>query len=122
MNARVGIGTKAPMRDLLIADRAEILVINEQIEDTHVLLALLSPHHNVHLLVDARAALRFVAAGNPVDLILLNVVMPSQEGPELCRELRKTPELQDIPIISLTTSECIHEIGVGLTTRSWRHA
>lgn len=37
-----------------------------------------------------------------VDLILLDVMMPGMDGFEVCRKIRETPKLYDIPIIFLT--------------------
>ncbi|MBA7652244.1 Alkaline phosphatase synthesis transcriptional regulatory protein PhoP [subsurface metagenome] len=36
------------------------------------------------------------------DLILLDIVMPKMDGFEVCRKLKKDPEIQEIPIIMLT--------------------
>ncbi len=40
---------------------------------------------------------------NP-DLILLDIIMPNMDGFEVCRRLRREPELAEIPIIMLTAS------------------
>ena len=36
------------------------------------------------------------------DIILLDVIMPGMDGFEVCRELKATPEYQDIPVIFMT--------------------
>ena len=36
------------------------------------------------------------------DLILLDIVMPKMDGFEVCRKLKKDPEIKDIPILMLT--------------------
>lgn len=41
----------------------------------------------------------------PVDLVILDYAMPDVNGGELALELRKTPELADIPILMLTSVE-----------------
>jgi len=37
------------------------------------------------------------------DLILLDIVMPRQDGFSVCRKLKKTPETQDIPVVFVTS-------------------
>jgi CheY-like chemotaxis protein len=37
------------------------------------------------------------------DLILLDVIMPRKNGFEVCRALRQVPELNEVPIILVTT-------------------
>jgi DNA-binding response OmpR family regulator len=39
---------------------------------------------------------------HPVDLLLLDVILPRTSGFAVCREVRKDPQTRDIPIIMLT--------------------
>ena len=43
-----------------------------------------------------------MAAEEPPDLILLDLMMPSKSGFDACRELRQIPALRDVPILALT--------------------
>ena len=43
-----------------------------------------------------------VAKQDPPDLIILDVMMPQINGYEVCRQLKDTPALRDIPILFLT--------------------
>lgn len=47
---------------------------------------------------DARAAIRLSSP----DLVLLDWMLPGQSGLELARQLKRTPETRDVPIIMLT--------------------
>jgi two-component system sensor histidine kinase/response regulator len=42
------------------------------------------------------------AVENPPDLILLDINMPEMNGYEVCKQLKATPELSDIPVIFLS--------------------
>jgi CheY-like chemotaxis protein len=42
------------------------------------------------------------AIDNPPALIVLDVKLPTMDGFQVCRRLKRTPETQDIPVIMLT--------------------
>lgn len=44
------------------------------------------------------------------DLILLDVIMPDQDGIELCRELRTRAEFQKVPILMLTVKGSAYDV------------
>lgn len=101
--------------DLLIADKAELLLLSAAAEDTAALIDTLRPHHNIHPFVEPSEALNHANSGRPIDLILLNQDAPATEAHELCRRFRKLPDLQDIPIIFLTEPQNPDEIRFGLS-------
>ncbi len=43
-----------------------------------------------------------VLARHPVDLIILDVMLPGVDGLEVCRRIKQSPELQHIPVMMLT--------------------
>lgn len=55
------------------------------------------------LLAESAAAARRSLAQTQPDLILLDVVMPGEDGFQLCAHLKETPALRDIPVIFLTS-------------------
>ena len=44
------------------------------------------------------------------DLFLLDVMMPEMDGPETLKELRKIPELKNIPAVFITAKAQVHEV------------
>jgi putative two-component system response regulator len=90
------------MKELLVGDRADVLVLDDQTENLHLLVGLLAPEFTVHPFSDSAAMLRYLALGRPADLIMLDVVMPPPDGHEICRRLRAMPDLEDVPIIFIT--------------------
>lgn len=99
---------------LLIADKADILLVDDQVSNLTQLVQLLSDEYNVHPFTDATAALRYVDQGRPVDLVLLDVIMPGMDGYEMCRRLRDQPRLEDVPIVFLTGLDSSEDEAHGL--------
>ncbi len=40
---------------------------------------------------------------SPPDAIVLDIMMPEKDGNQVCRELKEDPELEDIPVVLLTS-------------------
>jgi two-component system phosphate regulon response regulator PhoB len=49
-----------------------------------------------------RAALQLLADGMPVDLVLLDLMLPDISGTEVCRTLRTQAHTRDVPVLILT--------------------
>lgn len=61
----------------------------------------LGEHYQVTYARNGKKALEAVRRERP-DLVLLDVMMPVMDGFEVCRELRSSPDTEDIPILFLT--------------------
>lgn len=83
--------------------RAHILALDDQTDVLHGLAAVLGPHHHLHAFHRAESLYRYLDAGHPCDLILLDAVMPEPDGFEVCRTLRARPSMDTIPMIFLTS-------------------
>ena len=82
------------MKKILIADD-----LSEVVELVRVIL-----EGKDYEIVDAsngKEALKKARLEKP-DLVLLDIVMPKMDGLEVCRELKKDPQTQDIPVLMLT--------------------
>lgn len=51
---------------------------------------------------DGEAAMNLLKSGKPIDLILLDIMMPVMDGYEMLRILRKDVLLKNIPVIAIT--------------------
>jgi CheY-like chemotaxis protein len=51
---------------------------------------------------DGASAMTLLRSGQPVDLILLDIMMPVMDGYEMLRLLRRDEALKDIPVIAVT--------------------
>ena len=78
----------------------EILIVDDAPANIDVLSGLLADYRR-RVAIDGMTALR-LAKMNPPDLVLLDVVMPSMDGFEVCRRLRANPATAEIPVIFIT--------------------
>src|ERR1700680_3222343 len=66
--------------------------------------------------MDGNQALRTLAS-RPIDLILLDVMMPERDGFDVCREVKSNPDTRLIPVVLVTASTAgvdrIHGIECG---------
>jgi DNA-binding response OmpR family regulator len=56
----------------------------------------------VELVADGRSALERLHSDNPIDLILLDIMMPHVSGLDVLAELRQIPHRRSTPVIMLT--------------------
>lgn len=73
-------------------------------------LALEDEGYQVVEAAEGQTGLRLLAERQP-DMVVLDVMLPGQDGFEVCREIRKT---SDIPIIFLTAKTDMVDVVVGL--------
>ena len=51
---------------------------------------------------DGESALHLLKSGKPIDLVLLDIMMPIMDGYEMLRRLRSDVSLKDLPVIAVT--------------------
>ncbi|HWU43807.1 MAG TPA: response regulator transcription factor [Bdellovibrio sp.] len=85
------------------------IVIIDDYEDTCKLLTdILQPTYQCSFTSDSNLALNLISQTKP-DLILLDYKMPNLSGVDICRELKKTAETKDIPVIFISGVATIEE-------------
>lgn len=88
------------------ADRAAMKPFILVVEDEQALVTLLrynfeAAGYEVATALDGDEALMAIAERRP-DLIVLDWMLPSISGLEVCRQIRRKPETRDVPVIMLT--------------------
>ena len=80
-----------------------ILVVDDSPTDLRLMTAPLeSMNYRVITAVDGEEALE-KAIGEHPDLIVLDIVLPKKNGFQVCRQLKTSPETQEIKILLLTS-------------------
>ncbi len=81
---------------------SNILVIDDEQDILSVVSLRLKRHgHEVICVRSGEEGLRFLREDKP-DLILLDIRMPGLDGYEVCKRIRKSPDLKTIPILFFT--------------------
>jgi DNA-binding response OmpR family regulator len=88
-----------------LAGPKKILAVDDSATYLHLLAEALSGEgYDVILARSGEEALEMLAV-QPVDCILLDLLMPGIGGHETCRRIKQAPGLRDIPLIMLTALE-----------------
>jgi class 3 adenylate cyclase len=95
---------------------ATVLAVDDLPQNIRLLDAVLSPRgYRVVSAQSGDEALTLITQ-DPPDLVLLDVLMPDQDGYEVCRSIRQNPVTAFLPIVMITASgdqERIHAIEAG---------
>jgi DNA-binding response OmpR family regulator/anti-sigma regulatory factor (Ser/Thr protein kinase) len=79
-----------------------ILIVDDEPRGRELLEALLTPlGYRLEFAADGREAYNQAVKHQP-DLILLDVMMPELDGFEVCRRVRATPGIAEVPIVMVT--------------------
>jgi putative two-component system response regulator len=86
-------------------EKPQILIIDDElITRTTIEILLAGERYHLHFAEDGAEGLKKALDIEP-DVILLDVMMPQLDGFEVCRRLRSSERLADVPIIMISTLE-----------------
>lgn len=97
-----------------MAQKKRILLI----EDEEDIAALIKLHaelngYKLHVEVDGLNGYRAIEREKP-DLVILDVMLPGQNGFDVCRKVKNSPELKNIPVVMLTAKDDEIDVILGL--------
>ncbi|MDD5409466.1 MAG: response regulator [Candidatus Omnitrophica bacterium] len=82
--------------------KKKILTVDDEVDFLKILkLRLEANGYEVITAFDGEEALEKIKSQSP-DLVILDIMLPKLNGEEVCRDIRKDPVLNKIPIIMLT--------------------
>ncbi|MBF0626599.1 MAG: response regulator [Magnetococcales bacterium] len=81
--------------------RPVLLVVDDTPTNLALVAGLLEGQYQVKLATSGRKALE-IARSTPLDLVLLDIMMPEMDGYEVCRQLKSDPATRSVPVIFLT--------------------
>ncbi len=83
-------------------DKYRILIVDDERVNLETLGTLLEPEYATVVARSGEQALGRAIGVRAPDLILLDIMMPSMDGYEVCRRLKANPATADIPVIFVT--------------------
>ncbi len=96
---------------------ARILVVDDRADGRKLLTLRLQHAGYAVLQAEGGATALDIAAREPLDLVLLDVLMPGMDGFEVCRRLRQMPSMKAVPIVMVTsleaTDDCVRGLEAG---------
>lgn len=82
-----------------------ILIVEDSATDLHIAESVCTSNgYQVITANEGEKAIAMATAHKP-NLILLDVILPKQNGYQVCRKLKKTPETADIKVIMVTSKD-----------------
>jgi signal transduction histidine kinase len=82
-----------------------ILIVDDQFLNLKVLMDALEPlGYNVIAVKNGYEALEQIGRPNKIDLVVLDLMMPGLSGYEVCREIRKSWTLPELPVLMVTAA------------------
>lgn len=81
--------------------RLHILIVDDDIRILRMMKEILKEDYDTAVAPNGEAALKFLES-HSTDLILLDYMMPNQNGKEVLEKIRSNPALAELPVVFLT--------------------
>jgi CheY-like chemotaxis protein len=81
----------------------KVLIVDDDMRNIFAVSTILEEHDMVIVSADnGRDAIRTLQADPGVEIVLMDIMMPEMDGMETMREIRKIPQLKNLPIVAVT--------------------
>lgn len=92
---------------------AHILIVDDEPANVELLQRVFMRNYQITLARNGKDALQ-VVANTPVDLVLLDIMMPVLNGIDTLRIIRETPQTAELPVILISALSDSDQIAAGL--------
>jgi len=80
-----------------------VLIVDDDVRNVYALTSVLEDQGmEVSVAENGRAGIERLELGNPVDIVLMDVMMPEMDGYETTRAIRQVDRFRELPIVALT--------------------
>lgn len=94
--------------------RQRILIVDDEAANIKLLANALKSEYQISFARNGSEALALLGGETPVDLVLLDIMMPGMNGYELCHRLKADPATCNIPVIFITAMSEVEDETRGL--------
>ena len=91
-----------------------LLVVDDTPENLTLMAGILKDEYRVKVATNGEKAISIAQSIPHPDLILLDIMMPTVDGYEICRRLKAASDTRDIPVIFLTALSDLKDEKQGL--------
>jgi DNA-binding response OmpR family regulator len=95
--------------------KGRILIVDDDLHAIEILTRMLGREGYTCLSASGGAAALEIVQSQPVDVILLDVMMPEMDGLQVCERLRQDQNLRQIPVILVTAKDDMETRSRGMT-------
>jgi two-component system, sensor histidine kinase and response regulator len=93
--------------------KGNILIVDDTPENLKVAGNFLKEkEYNIALALNGDDALKILSS-TPIDLVLLDIIMPGMNGYDVCEKIKQNPSITDIPVIFLSAKNAAEDIAKG---------
>ena len=93
---------------------ATVLIVDDSPQNINILHAALLDEYTLKAATSGKQAIE-ICLSTPVDLILLDIMMPEMDGFETCRRLKEHPQTREIPVIFVTARGEVRDESMGFS-------
>ncbi|CAM4136652.1 HD-GYP domain-containing protein [Pseudoalteromonas byunsanensis] len=97
-----------------MAEKFTVLLVDDTSENLALMSEILKTEYRVIAAKSGQSALNILDT-KPVDIVLLDIIMPEMDGYEVIRRIKATEKLTDIPVIFLTAKNSIQDEELGFS-------
>src|SRR5487761_2115242 len=103
-----------PLNSAFSVSKSTILIVDDVPDNLVLMSNLLKGDYQVKVANSGPKALSIASSDFPPDLILLDIMMPTMDGYEVCHRLKINPKTVNIPVIFLTAKAEVADEKKGL--------
>jgi CheY-like chemotaxis protein/anti-sigma regulatory factor (Ser/Thr protein kinase) len=81
-----------------MGDRLRVLAVDDVPDNIDLIIEVLKDDYEIYAAINGQRAIS-IARSQPLDAIILDIMMPGMDGLEVCRQLKTDPLTEHIPII-----------------------